>query len=141
MGSFSIKTCYWIARDVVLGSSISSSSICDPVLSLWKALWKATVPAGKVMIYMCTNSLQQSTTLYPQEENLAVRVTLFICSHSFETIGHLICECLTAKAIFSQPPFSLHLSTSVLLSLLISRNGCWSNCKHVLCLRISLPDY
>jgi hypothetical protein len=33
-GYFSVKTCYWIARDVVLGSVLSSSSIGDPFHSL-----------------------------------------------------------------------------------------------------------
>lgn len=52
-----------------------------------------------------------ATICYPQEENLAVRVTLFICTHYFETIGHLICECLTPRLFFLSH-LSLHLITT-----------------------------
>lgn len=110
-GSFSVKSCYWIACDVVLGNSISSSSLGDPFLSLWKALWKAKVP-GKVAI--C--AWRACNNLLPTREKLSNKgysgdMRCLLCSHSFETIGHIICECPTAKVIFTQPPFSLHLNT------------------------------
>lgn len=94
-----------------MGNSISSSSLGDPFLSLWKTLWKAKVP-GKVAI--C--AWRAYNNLLPTREKLSNKgyssdMRCLLCSHSFETIGHIICECPTAKAIFTQPPFSLHLNT------------------------------
>lgn len=95
-GSFSVKSCYWIARDVVLGNSISSSSLGDPFLSLWKALWKAKVP-GKVAI--C--AWRACNNLLPTREKLSNKgysgdMRCLLCSHSFE-IGTLFVSALLPR--------------------------------------------
>lgn len=34
-------------------------------------------------------------------------MSCLLCSHSYESIGHIMCECPTTKSIIGSPPFSL----------------------------------
>lgn len=105
---FPVKTGYWIARDLVLGNILSSSSLGDPFLQLWKSLWKAKVP-GKVAICAwraCKNLLPTRAKLITK--GYSGDLNCLLCNHPFETIGHLVCECPLAKAILCNPPFMLH---------------------------------
>lgn len=108
-GRFTVKSCYKIARDVVLGNFLSSSSLGDPFVSLWKALWKANVP-GKVAI--C--AWRACNNLLPTKDRLSTKgysgdMRCLLCSSHVETIGHIVCEFPTARGILQQPPFSFQL--------------------------------
>lgn len=112
LGSAEVKTCYKLSRDYVLGNLLSSSSRGDPFRFLWKALWSANIP-GKVAICawrVCNNLLPTRAQLSTKGYMGDLRCLL--CSHSFETIGHIVCECPVAQEISqSRPPFSLQLHT------------------------------
>ncbi|KAK9951183.1 hypothetical protein M0R45_006640 [Rubus argutus] len=43
-GFFSVKSAYWIARDIVLDNIAASSSLGDPYNLLWKVLWNSKIP-------------------------------------------------------------------------------------------------
>lgn len=105
---FSVKSCYWIARDLVLGEIFSSSSLGDTFLRLWKSLWKAKVP-GKVTICVwraCQDLLPTRAKL--TTKGYSGELNCLLCNHPFETIGHIVRDCPLAKDILSHPPFMLH---------------------------------
>lgn len=93
---------------MILGRVLSSSSIGDPFHSLWQCLWRSKVP-GKVAICVwraCQN-------LLPTREKLSFKgyigeMKCLLCPHPLETVGHIMCECPSEKAILGSPPFSIN---------------------------------
>lgn len=74
-------------------------------------MWSANIP-GKVAICVwraCNNLLPTRAQLSTKGYMGDLRCLL--CSHPFETIGHIVCECPIAQEILTKPPFSLQLRT------------------------------
>ncbi|PRQ38153.1 putative RNA-directed DNA polymerase [Rosa chinensis] len=111
-GFYSVKSAYWVARDMVLANLRASTSVGDPFALLWKALWTAKVPE-KVQICLwraCNNLLptrdRSSTKGYTGE------LGCLLCSHPYEDSRHVFCACPVAKEILSAAPFNLLLYMS-----------------------------
>lgn len=111
-GFFSVKSCYRIARDEVLGNVLSSSSQGDPFSPLWKTLWSAKVPS-KVSVCVwraCQNLLPTRAKLI--SKGYVGDTSCLLCSHPYETVGHVMCECPTAKSIIEGYPFLIQAQAS-----------------------------
>ena len=126
-GFYSVKSAYWIARDIVLDNILASSSLGDPYNSLWKALWNSKIP-GKVKKILW----RASHNLLPTRDCLSLKgyegdMGCLLCDHRFESIGHVFCGCPVAQSILAAPPFNLQV---ILLHFSILRNGCLSKLLH-----------
>ncbi|XP_062028850.1 uncharacterized protein LOC133744829 [Rosa rugosa] len=111
-GFYSVKSAYWVARDIVLDNLRVSTSVGDPFDLLWKALWHARVP-GKVHICLW----QACNNLLPTRDRLTTKgytgeLGCLLCSHPYEDSRHVFCACPVAKEILGAALFNLPLSMS-----------------------------
>lgn len=100
---FSVKSAYWVALDLTMGNILASSSsggAFDP-------LWNANIP-GKVAICIWRGCHD----LLPTRDRLRSRgyqgdLRCILCSHNYESLGHVFCQCSTARNILEAAPFNL----------------------------------
>lgn len=113
-GFFSVKSCY---RIVIF--SISWGPFCF----LWRSLWRAKVPGkGQVCVWRaCKNFLPTRAKLV--SKGYVGDMGCLLCSHPYECIGHIMCECPKRNLLLEVLLSHFRLMS---LTLSISKNGCLS---------------